>query len=298
MTAVYRSVEGGRDLERRYREFLDRWPVPAEQMRVPTREGDAFVVACGPAAAPPLLLLHGSGTNTAMWRGDVAEWARHFRVYCVDLLGEPGLSAPARPPLASGAYGRWLDEVIETLEPARGVSIVGASLGAWVALDHATRRPDGVERLVLLCPGGIGRQKVGSVIKAMFLLMLGGWGRRKALDLIMGWTPAGSAPQGQVSDDADLDAFMDYTARVFRDFRPGREKLPIFGDDALRALTMPVLVIVGGRDVMLDSRDTMRRVERAVPHATVRLLPEAGHGLRGQTAPILDFLRTPTPSDG
>ena len=36
--------------------------------------------------------------------GDVPTWARHFRVHAVDIIGEPGLSAPSRPPLGSPAY--------------------------------------------------------------------------------------------------------------------------------------------------------------------------------------------------
>jgi pimeloyl-ACP methyl ester carboxylesterase len=67
----------------------------------------------------------------------------------------------------------------------------------------------------------------------------------------------------------------------------------MFDDDALRRLTMPVLLIVGGRDAMLDSHDTKRRLEQFVPHASVRLLPETGHFIRDQSAPILEFLNHP-----
>jgi hypothetical protein len=45
----------------RYLKFLARWPVANQQLRVPTRQGETFVVACGDAcgdeAAPPLLLM-------------------------------------------------------------------------------------------------------------------------------------------------------------------------------------------------------------------------------------------------
>ena len=103
MTPIYTSPDGARAVEQRYRELLDGWPVPADHLRVPTREGETFVVASGRADAPPLVLLHGSGSNALMWAPDVAAWSERFRVYAVDLIGEPGLSAPARPPLTSGA---------------------------------------------------------------------------------------------------------------------------------------------------------------------------------------------------
>src|SRR5512142_1466658 len=92
MNGYYRSAEGARAVERRYRALLDRWPVPNEHLRVPTREGETFVVACGPVDAPPLLLLHGSSTNAAMWINEAPAWSPHFRMYAVDVIGEPGLS--------------------------------------------------------------------------------------------------------------------------------------------------------------------------------------------------------------
>ncbi|MFD0657353.1 alpha/beta fold hydrolase [Thermocatellispora tengchongensis] len=168
------------------------------------------------------------------------------------------------------------------------VSLAGASLGGWMAVDYATRRPGRVERLALLCPGGIGAQKRGFLFKALALMMLGRWGRRRALELAMGATPGAEGP--------DDEAFMAFAILTFTHFRPRRKPLPVFGDDALRGLTMPTLVIVGGRDVMLDSADTRRRVEATMPHARVVFLPETGHGLRAQTARILSFLLDPAPA--
>lgn len=83
-------------------------------------------------------------------------WARHFRTYALDLIGEPGLSAPFRPPSAADAHPLWLDDVLEGLG-ITSTSVVAASLGGWPALDYATRRPERVTRLALLCPGGLGR---------------------------------------------------------------------------------------------------------------------------------------------
>jgi pimeloyl-ACP methyl ester carboxylesterase len=152
MSGIYKSEAGARVVQERYLEFLKRWPISNQQLRIPTREGETFIVACGPENAPPLALLHGSGVNAGMWIADVAAWAEHFRVYAIDVIGEPGLSAPSRPPLASEAYALWLDDVMHALSLQR-VSIVGASLGGWLALDYATRRTERVESAVLLCPG-------------------------------------------------------------------------------------------------------------------------------------------------
>ncbi|GAA4943731.1 alpha/beta hydrolase [Streptomonospora halophila] len=278
---IYRSEAGARAVRDHYRGLLERWSVPNTHVRVPTREGETFAVACGPETAPPVVLLHGSGTNTAMWMGDAAVWAEHFRVYAVDVIGEPGFSAPSRPPLGSAAYAGWLDEVLDGLGVARA-AVVGASLGGWLALDYATRRPERVTRLALLCPGGIGRQKSGWMLKALLLRPFGRWGQRRTLEAVAGLRGAGTRE------------FLDSMALTFAHFRPRMERLPAFSDDALRGLPMPVLAVVGAHDAMLDSHETARRLRRCVPHATVHVLRDAAHSIVGQASTVHHFLRGPS----
>ena len=286
MRRIYKSAEGERAVRERYVQFLERWPVPNQHLRVPTREGETFIVASGPETAPPLLLFHGSAGNAAMWMADVAAWSAHFRVYAIDMIGEPGLSAPSRPPLASEAYALWLDDVLRALALER-VSLVGASLGGWLALDYATRRPGSVHRAVVMCPAGVGRQKIGVLIKVTPLRFIGGWGVRKAREMILGRAPANLSPA--------IQYFVKFVSLIHENFRPRVVKIPVFTDAVLKRLNMPVMVIIGGKDVLLDSAGTKRRFEHNVPLADIRFLPEAGHLLRGQTETILEFLRCVRP---
>ena len=198
------------------------------------------------------------------------------------MIGEPGLTAPARPSLASDAYAVWLDDVLDRLG-IRRTSIVGISLGGWLGLDYAIRRPERVERVAALCPGGIGRQKVGIVFATLLFRMFGGWGRRKLSERILGRAPVDPTPP--------VKAFFGFIALIHRHFRPRMVKLPVFSDGALRNLSVPVLAIVGGRDVLLDSAQTKRRLEQHAPGAQVVYLPEAGHLITGQKERVLEFLR-------
>ena len=66
MNRIYKSDEGERIVRDRYLAFLKRWPVPNQQVRVPTSQGETFVVVSGPEGAPPLLLFHGGAANSAM----------------------------------------------------------------------------------------------------------------------------------------------------------------------------------------------------------------------------------------
>ena len=277
MNSIYKSATAAEQVLQRYREHLATWPVPSEHVRIPTDAGETFVVASGPKDAPPLVLLHGAGANTSTWLGDIASWAGSFRTYAVDLVGEPGLSAPARPRLDTDEPARWLDQVLDGLGITT-CAMVGMSLGGWSALDYVIRRPGRVTRLVLLCPGGIGRATPLRMLPAMATLPLGRWGRRRAVARVTGLTGPEVAP------------VLDDVAQTFGAFRPRTEKLPVFPDDALGTVTAPVLVVVGTRDVMFDSGETAERARRSFPDADVQVLPDTGHAILGQTGRILTFL--------
>lgn len=280
MNAIYRTEAAGALLREQYRQDLAQAPVPTEQLRLPTREGETFVLACGPEQAPPLVLLHGSGANSSIWFPDLPAWSEHFRVYAVDLVGEPGLSAPSRPDLSTEESAMWLDDVFEGLGLDRA-AVAGMSLGGWAALDYTIRRPHRVSRLVLGCPGGLGPQRQWRILAAGLLTLFGRRARRGSVGFLVGLNPA------EGKDAVVLQEIME----VFTRFRPRTETLPVFPDEALRSLSVPVQVTVGERDQMFDSARTAQRVRECVPQARVRVLPGVGHALTSQTEPVLGFLR-------
>jgi pimeloyl-ACP methyl ester carboxylesterase len=280
MNAIFRSEAGAAEVLARYKAVLERWPVPSEQRRLSTRQGETFVVACGPAEGPPLVLLHGAQSNAASWMFDAAAWSSRFRVYAIDVIGDAGLSAPSRPPLEGDAHALWLDDVLDGLG-VRRASFVGLSLGGWLALDYAARRPERVERLALICPAGIGRQK-NLLLKAAPLMLLGPWGARKMREMVFG-------PAQRELPEA-VRPLMELMGLIGREFRPRIVKIPVLSDAALAALGIPMLAIVGGKDVLIDSFETRARLARLAPHAEVVFLPQGRHFLPGQTSTVSAFL--------
>jgi pimeloyl-ACP methyl ester carboxylesterase len=107
-------------------------------------------------------------------------------------------------------------------------------------------------------------------------------GRRKAVMLAVG--PMGGKP------DATALEIGRFAALIGAHFKHRRERVPIFTNAALRRLTMPVLAIVGAQDALLDSNGMRRRLERQAAQATVRMLPDAGHVIRGETEALKAFL--------
>jgi pimeloyl-ACP methyl ester carboxylesterase len=284
MSALFRTEAGAAAVMASYRQVLDGRPVPNQQHRLPTRQGETFVVSCGAVDAPPLILLHGAQSNSASWMFDATAWSRAFRVHAVDMIGDAGFSAPSRPPLDSDAHALWLDDVLAAIGVTRA-AFVGLSLGGWLALDYAWRRPERVERLALICPAGIGGQK-NFLLRAAPLMVLGPWGVRKMREMVFG-----RAPQ-QLPEAAR--PLIELMGLIGREFRPRVVRIPVLSDTALAALKLPLLAIVGGKDVLIDSFETRERLARLAPHAEVVFLPEGRHFLPGQTARVSAFLTADT----
>lgn len=280
MNTIFRSARHARLVQTAYDAALSHWPNPHQRIYIPTRHGVTHVIVCGPESAPPVVLLHGSQTTAASWQHYAVTWSRHLRLYALDVIGEAGPSAPWRLPLAGDLHAQWLDDVLDGLGIAQA-AFAGISLGAWFALDLALRRPARVSRLALLCPPGIGRKK-RFLWWALPLLLLGGIGRAYVRQRVLGRLPPVSTP-------AERDAAL-LMAAIERGFRPRLEAIPVFSNDALQMLRVPTLVIVGGRDVMLDSADTALRLKRVAPEVDVRYLADECHFICGQRESLLRFL--------
>jgi pimeloyl-ACP methyl ester carboxylesterase len=68
------------------------------------------------------------------------------------------------------------------------------------------------------------------------------------------------------------------------------DALPIRTDAELARLTMPVQLILGGKDTLLRSSETRDRMVRCVPNLRLTYLENEGHILPRQTGVIAGFL--------
>ena len=97
---------------------------------------------------PPLVLIMGLGAAADAWRDHVAAWAGDFRCIAVDNRGTGGSWAPPGPYTTADMaddYAALIDDL--RIGPAR---VAGISMGGAIAQELALRRPDLVERLVLI----------------------------------------------------------------------------------------------------------------------------------------------------
>ena len=100
----------------------------------------------GDPGAPRAICLHGITGHGGGWRRLAETALAGYHVVAPDLIGHG--SSPYEPPWSIAAH---LDALLETLGGEASVW-VGHSFGGRLAYEIAARRPDAVERLVLLDP--------------------------------------------------------------------------------------------------------------------------------------------------
>jgi 2-hydroxy-6-oxonona-2,4-dienedioate hydrolase/4,5:9,10-diseco-3-hydroxy-5,9,17-trioxoandrosta-1(10),2-diene-4-oate hydrolase len=129
-------------------------PRTTEVVQVGRRE--VFVTEAGSGA--PVVLLHGGGpgaTGASNYDRNIDALARHFRVIVPDL---PGYGRSSKDLDLADPFGD-LATVVRGLLDELGVArahLAGNSYGGAAALRVALDRPDRVDRLILMGPGGIG----------------------------------------------------------------------------------------------------------------------------------------------
>ena len=204
-------------------------------------------------------------------------YSEHYRVYAVDLQGEPGKSNEKQLPFEGSDFDNWLHDVFVGLSIEKA-SIVGISLGAWLALKFAIAHPPMVDKLVLLCPAGVGTPKTSFAYVSLLYMLLGEKGVERLYRKVNGGK---SIPK----------IMLDYQKLIGKNFNFRREQVPLFSDTELAQLTMPSILFVGRKDVMFHSLKTVQRYRSLVPNAKVIMLQEAGHTLIGLVDDILLFLQ-------
>jgi pimeloyl-ACP methyl ester carboxylesterase len=103
----------------------------------------------------PLVLVHGAGTSSAIWRRTVPLLAGdHRRVVAPDVPGYGG-SPAAGPGFALEEVTDRLAAGLDDAEMPAPYDLVGHSMGGAIAILLATRHPERVRRLVLVAPAGL-----------------------------------------------------------------------------------------------------------------------------------------------
>jgi 2-hydroxy-6-oxonona-2,4-dienedioate hydrolase len=261
------------------------------------------VVEVGPAAGDAIVLVHGWGCYSYAFRHTMPALAdAGYRAAAVDLLGH-GLSDK---PIDRAAYA--LDSlagdvraVAESCGPGH-VSLVGHSMGATiVARAAATSVTGSVRALVLIAPVGLGSVRdvvIGRLLTPEWATRAAPFfARRWAVALALRFAHSGGHGARPTAEDIDqywaqtqFPQFAIVLRHLVHDFPWTLRDI-----EWLRSISSPALVLAGANDRLVSPAGAAAYA-RMLPHATLRLVPDAGHAVQEQrpsaiNAAIVTFLQ-------
>jgi len=240
-------------------------PVSLSRRTVPVAGVDLELFEGG--TGPPLLFLHDAG-GLGPQEPILTSLAERFRV-----------TAPLHPGFGGAKLPRWMNAVddfahahldlVHRLKLERA-TVVGASIGAWIAMEMATKTTRFIERLVLVGPLGI---KVGPVDKLdvpdIFAMP------QSDLDSRLYFRPERWRLDPTKKTDEELAIIAE-----------NRETLALVGWEPylhnpklkhrLPAIDRPTLILRGAADGLV-SPDYAASFQRLIPGARLEEIAEAGH---------------------
>ena len=209
---------------------------------------------------PPIVLLHGIGSNSKSWRRQLAAFSKHFTVVAWDAPGFGKSSEPTAAVESIGAYTRALHDLLNSLKLEAAV-ILGHSLGGIIAQEFYREAPALVRALILAdtTKGGSNPTNRLRMIRTMTPQELA---RDRAPKLLSPGAPK---------------AVVDEAVAIMSEVRrPGYEFAAIAMSKAdtrgiLDNITVPLLMIWGAEDNITPQWTDWPKSAR------VEIIPNAGH---------------------
>lgn len=267
-TKVFKSAAKRDEIRARYNEFLA--GMPFIKRYVSTGFGKTFVLEAGDPVAQPLVLLHGSCTNSAFWFNEIMALMPKYHVFAIDIIGEAGNSAQYRPDLKSEEFSQWLGETLEQLH-VEHIILCGNSLGSWLSLNYAVRRPQDIKELLLFAPAGLSRMNDAY--------------RAKAEE-----AEQENEPLEMEDGEGMPQVIVDFINLILSGFNPISEELPGYSAKEVDKLTMPLLMVAGEDDDLIDQPGAAAFLKQHAPQTEVHLLEHTGHMIQNAYSYILPFL--------
>ena len=231
-------------------------------VQAPAGPQTVFVGGSGPV----MVLLHGAGHQAGTWAQVAHSLAKRYTLVIPDLAGH-GDSAPSTGPIqASDVFGA-LEAVITASARGSRLTVVGNSMGAWMAMVLAARHPEWVERVVAVNGGAL----LGSNTRVNLLPRTREEARESMAQLRDASSPA--VPDN-VLDDLVRQAGTNPLARLAA---AAASMGPwLLGEEQLREMKVPVRLVWGASDQLM-TMDYARKMAALLPDVELIPVERCGH---------------------
>jgi len=236
------------------------------------RPGGARVEYDDVGQGTPLVLLHGALLSRWMWRPQIEALREKYRVIAPDLRGLGGSTVPSGEGVSLDLMAADVDALLTHLGTQEPAVLIGASLGALVALVVAREYPARVRGLILAdVPPKLGAESAALRAQAIAFMETHSAAEIgvQALERLLG--PRARARPELVMEVEDIISRQDPTGLV-----AGVRAMHNRDDDRphLSRIAVPTLVIAGGASV-IPAPARAGEIAAAIPGAKSATIPRA-----------------------
>jgi pimeloyl-ACP methyl ester carboxylesterase len=282
----FRSEDARRRYVESYDHVLTASRVPLIELDIETPYGNTHVITAGDPERPPLVALHGKAVSSTMWIPLLGTLTASHSVFLVDAIGDINKSVATRVLQDEGDVVRWLDAVLHDFA-VEEAAVVGMSYGAWMGTTFAMARPEVVERLAILSPAGVfSGVRPAWMARAVYANVL----RTRAESLrrfmaTMYTDETAARLEGSVFGQV-IDQYIGGAVEFRSSTREARPRT--YRAEALAALTMPVLVVIGDEETVCDGPRSAGIARQRLPDARVELVAHANHSVTADQPEVLE----------
>jgi len=243
----------------------------------------------GPENAPPVVLIHGAGSDAAgvSWKKAFPALAESYRVYAPDM---PGYGDSDRVPEYVTPNVDFYVDALDALLATLGVvdaTLVGISKGGGITLGHTLEQPERVSKLVLVDSYGLGNRNPGGrptvpLVKTPKLMEGLWWASKKSRKMTKA-SLANVVHESNLTEEFVDDAYRQVCRPRSGDayIRFNRAEVGWTGPrtnymDRMSDLRVPTLFVHGEDDTVILPEQSKRAAD-AAPVADLFTLAECGH---------------------
>lgn len=240
--------------------------------------GSASLNVLDQGRGSPLLLVHGFPLDSTMWREQVNELSKTFRVLAPDLRGF-GQSSPVAGDDAIVTMAHFADDLaamLSAMSVSDPVTLCGLSMGGYVAFQFAARHADKLGRLILCDTKAAADTKEAAENRHKLAAKVLAEGSQVAADAMLSKLFSKRAIESQAP-------YVEETRQVILRTPPQTIAAALRGMAAredftakLETIDVPTLVLCGAEDVITPPAE-MRSIAAAIAGAEYCEVPAAGH---------------------
>jgi pimeloyl-ACP methyl ester carboxylesterase len=262
---VFRNESGKQMVFEAYDSIINSIGIQFEEIYLPTRLGETHILASGDRKNPPLVLIHAYYASAASWYKNLKLLSESFRVYNVDIIGDPNKSKPIKLIRQLGDFLDWFDDIMQGLNLTKA-DFIGNSVGAFHIANFAMHFPSRVKKMVLIGPAATFRQ-----IMPFYLNTFPGG--------ITGWSFFVNHAIKWVENGVEFD--QDFKKLFFLLLKYGKatnQVFPaVFKDHDLKKIKTPTLLIYGDKENIYNYNLAIKRAKEHIENIRVRIIKNGNH---------------------